>query len=103
MDNLIAPHGSHLVDLLVEEERAAELREQSRDWPSLDLDARQLCDLELLLNGGFSPLEGFMGPEDNAAVCAGMHLADGTLWPLPMTLDIPSELAESLSTGGRLA
>ena len=103
MDNLIAPHGSHLVDLLVDEERAAEIREQSRDWPSVDLDQRQLCDLELLLNGGYSPLEGFMGSAEYESVCAGMHLADGTLWPLPVTLDVPAKLAESFANGDRLA
>ena len=103
LDHLITPHGSHLVDLLVDETRAAEIREQSRGWPSLDLDARQLCDLELLLNGGYSPLQGFMGSADHAAVCAGMHLADGTLWPLPVTLDVSAELAETLSTGNQLA
>jgi len=103
LDHLITPHGSHLVDLLVDEQRAAEIREQSRGWPSLGLDARQLCDLELLLNGGYSPLQGFMKSADHAAVCAGMHLVDGTLWPLPLTLDVPAELAETLSNGNQLA
>ena len=49
MDHLITPHGSRLVDLLVDERRASEIREQSRDWPSVDLGPRQLCDLELLI------------------------------------------------------
>lgn len=103
MDHLIAPYGGRLVELLAEEARAAEIREASRDWPSLDLDLRQLCDLELLLNGGYSPLNGFMGAADHAAVCEGMRLADGRLWPLPITLDIGEGAARALTQGARVA
>ena len=103
MDNLVPPHGSTLVDLLVSDERAAEIREQSRDWPSVDLGPRQLCDLELLLNGGYSPLEGYMGSAEHQEVCAESHLANGVLWPLPVTLDVSEAAAESLSPGGFLA
>jgi len=103
LDNLIPPHGNKLVDLLVDEERVAEIREQSRDWPSVDLGPRQLCDLELLINGGYSPLTGFMGSADHGAVCTGMHLAIGTLWPLPVTLDVADDVAEGLSEGDTLA
>lgn len=103
MDNLIPPHGSRLVDLMVGAERAAELRELSRDWPSLDLGPRQLCDLELLLNGGYSPLSGFMGSADHASVCSSMHLADGVLWPLPLNLDIPAATVRGLEPGSRVA
>ena len=102
-DHLIAPHGGTLVQLLGTEARQAELREGSRDWPSWDLSPRQICDLELLMNGGFSPLRGFMGRADYTRVCEEMRLADGTLWPIPITLDVSRELAESLSSGGQLA
>jgi len=100
---LIAPHGGTLVDLLATEERAAELKAASRDWPSWDLTPRQLCDLELLLNGGFSPLRSFLGREDHESVCARMRLADGTLWPVPVCLDLPEEAAGPLSPGTSLA
>jgi len=103
LDNLISPHGGRLIDLLVDEDRITEIREQSRDWSSVDLGPRRLCDLELLINGGFSPLEGFMGSADHEAVCSGMHIADGTLWPLPVTLDVADEVAEGLSEGEPLA
>ncbi len=102
-DHLIAPHGGTLVNLLVDEDRATELRNASRDWPSLDLTPRQLCDLELILGGGFSPLRGFMTRKDYERVRDEMRLGDGTLWPMPITLDISEELAKGLEPGMRLA
>ncbi len=104
-DHLIAPHGGTLVDLCVDDARAAAVKAESRDWPSHDLTARQLCDLELLLTGAFSPLTGFMGQKDHERVCADMRLADagGTLWPIPITLDVSEELAGTLKPGLNLA
>jgi len=101
--HLIEPHGGTLVDLMADEARAEELKAQSRDWASWDLTPRQLCDLELILNGGFSPLQGFMKQNDYEGVCENMRLADGTLWPLPVTLDVAEELADSLEPGSSLA
>jgi sulfate adenylyltransferase len=102
-ETLNAPHGGTLVDLLVNPSRAAELQVESRNWPSWDLTPRQLCDLELLLNGAFSPLTGFMNKRDYESVCQSMRLADGTLWPMPITLDLPQAVAETLTTGQQLA
>ena len=102
-DHLIPPHGGTLVDLRADDDRAAEIKAASRDWPSHDLTPRQLCDLELLLDGGFSPLAGFMTRRDYDRVCAEMRLADGALWPMPITLDVPEALAEALEPGANLA
>ncbi len=102
-DHLIPPHGGQLIDLIVDEDRARELTEASRDWPSWDLTPRQLCDLELLLNGGFAPLRGFLTRADYESVCTSMRLADGTLWPIPITLDVPEKLAVELGPGAKLA
>jgi len=102
-DHLIQPHGGQLVDLIVDEKTARGMKGESRDWPSWDLTPRQLCDLELLMNGGFSPLTGFMGRKDYEGVVGAMRLADGTLWPIPITLDVPQELADTLEPGQRLA
>jgi sulfate adenylyltransferase len=94
--HLIPPHGGPLVNVVVDAERAADLQARSRDWPSWELTPRQLCDLELLLNGGFSPLRGFLARADYESVCSRSRLADGTLWPIPVTLDVPEELARRL-------
>ena len=59
-EHLITPHGGELIQLIAEPERASELQEASRDWLSWDLTSRQMCDLELLTNGGLSPLDRFM-------------------------------------------
>jgi sulfate adenylyltransferase len=84
-------------------ERAAEIKRSSKDWPSWDLTPRQLCDLELLLNGGFTPLSGFMGKADYESVCGRSRLANGTLWPMPIVLDLPEERAKALGAGAKLA
>ena len=97
--HLIAPHGGELVQLQVPAARAAELKAHSKDWPSWDLTARQLCDLELLMSGGFSPLRGFMNRADYEGVCHNMRLANGTLWPMPITLDVTEEFAKKLTPG----
>jgi sulfate adenylyltransferase len=102
-DHLIAPHGGVLVDLMASPERATALKAESRDWPSWDLTPRQLCDLEMLMNGGFSPLKGFLAQDDYASVCSSMRLADGTLWPMPIVLDLPEAAADGLAPGTSLA
>jgi sulfate adenylyltransferase len=97
------PHGGHLVDLLARPDRAIELKQRARTCPSWQLSQRQLCDLELLTCGGFSPLESFMGRDDYLGVCEAMRLADGTLWPVPVTLDVPDEVAAAARSAGMLA
>jgi sulfate adenylyltransferase len=102
-DSLIPPHGGTLIDLVVDPERAARIKEESRDWPSHDLTARQLCDLELIVNGGFSPLTGFLGRTDYDRVVSEMRLGDGTLWPIPVMLDVSAAQAARLQPGSTLA
>lgn len=102
-DHLLPPYGGALVDIMVDDGRASELRKASTYWPSWDLTPRHLCDLELLLSGAFSPLRGFLGSADVASVCADMRLSDGTLWPIPVTLDVPDELATQVGPGASVA
>jgi len=97
--HLIPPHGGELIHLIAEAGRAAELKAHSREWPSWDLTPRQVCDVELLLNGGFSPLRGFMNRADYEGVCHNMRLASGVVWPMPITLDVTEDFAKSLKPG----
>ncbi len=98
-----AAHGGELKNLYLSAEAAEEEKRAARDYPSWNLTPRQLCDLELLLNGAFSPLEGFLGREDYDAVVDGMRLANGLLWPIPITLDVSEAFAGSLEQGQRIA
>jgi sulfate adenylyltransferase len=91
------------MDLMAAPERVAELKAEAREMPSWSLRAPQLADLELLLNGGFSPLGGFMKKDDHEAVCRDLRLADGTAWPLPVTLDVSEEVGQALEAGSALA
>ena len=97
------PHGGELKNLYLPREAVEDEQSHARDLPSWDLSMRQLCDLELLLNGAFSPLEGFMGADDYNAVLAKVRLADGVLWPIPITLDVTEAFADSIEPGVRIA
>ncbi len=96
-------HGGELKDLYLNLEEAKIAKESAKNLNSWDLTHRQICDIELLLNGGFSPLEGFMSQADYDSVLDNMRLADGTLWPMPITLDVSNEFAETVKTGDSIA
>src|SRR5689334_88735 len=97
------PHGGTLVDLYLPKADADALKKRSAALPSWDLTPRQLCDLELLLNGAFSPLTGFLARRDYERVVAELRLADGTLWPMPIVLDVSEAFAEKLAPGAEVA
>ena len=103
MSDPISPYRGELRELYLIDSLAAAVKAQSRDWPSWDLTPRQLCDIELLLNGAFSPLHGFMTRRDYERVVAEMRTADGTLWPIPITLDVSQAFADSIGTGMQIA
>ena len=100
---LKAPHGGELKNLYLDGDGRVAARRRARDAKSWDLTLRQLCDVELLLNGAFSPLEGFMGPAEYAGVLRDMRLPGGALWPIPVTLDVSEEFAVGLEAGETVA
>ncbi len=99
--NLIAPYGGALVDLIAPPDEAEELRGEAARLPSVQISARAECDLELLATGGFSPLDGFMAREDFLSVVETMRMADGTLFPIPITL--PVDASDGARLGSRVA
>jgi sulfate adenylyltransferase len=90
-------------ELYVSSDSAQKLKHEAAALPSWDLTARQVCDLELLMNGGFFPLKGFLSQADYEGVVANMRLADGTLWPMPITLDVSEAFAEKVAPGQDIA
>ena len=74
-----------------------EYKEKSAGLTSLVLTDRQLCDIELIINGGFSPLSGFMDKADYDSVLNNMRLANGDVWPMPIMLDVDHNFIESNS------
>ncbi len=99
----ITAHGGELKNLIVSEQQAEEFKKAAFDWKSLTLTDRQVHDLELLLNGGFSPLEGYMSEADYLSVLSSMRLANGTLFPMPVCLDVSAAFAEKLTVGETIA
>ncbi|WP_068114529.1 bifunctional sulfate adenylyltransferase/adenylylsulfate kinase [Tropicimonas marinistellae] len=99
MQNQHAP----IPELYVSYESAQKLKVEAAELPSWDLSPRQICDLELLMNGAFNPLKGFLSEEDYDGVVENMRLADGSLWPMPITLDVSEEFAGSIEAGQDIA
>ncbi|KAH7108038.1 ATP-sulfurylase [Auriculariales sp. MPI-PUGE-AT-0066] len=100
------PHGGVLKDLLARDEpRQKELLEEASTLPDLVLTERQLCDLELIINGGFSPLEGFLNEQDYKSVVDTLRLASGVLFPIPINLDVNQTDIDRLriAPGARIA
>jgi sulfate adenylyltransferase len=88
---------------LCSKNKRKELYSEANNLVSLRLTDRQSCDIELLLNGGFAPLQGFLNQKDYDSVVGDMRLSDGTLWPMPITLDATTRLAKSFKVGDKLA
>ena len=87
-----------LVNLLLAEEEHKALNEYAKKLPSIQLPHRARYDLEMLAMGALSPLKGFMGQSDYEHVLADMHLEDGTLFPMPITLTVSSDMPLHLDT-----
>lgn len=102
-DGLIAPHGGTLVTNLAGEAERSELLARARTLPQLPVGARQLADLEMLANGAYSPLSGFLNQADYLSVVKDMHLTNGLPWSIPITFAVSAELAATLPEGSQVA
>jgi sulfate adenylyltransferase len=100
---MIPPNLTPIPELYVSYESAQKLKVEAGNLISWDLTPRQICDLELLMNGGFNPLKGFLTEADYDSVVKDMRLADGTLWPMPITLDVSEAFAAQLEVGQDIA
>ncbi len=89
---LISPYGGQLVNLIATGEEREAILEEATHYPSIQISARALNDLELLATGAFSPLDRFMGQDDYERVLGEMRLSDGTLFPIPITLTVDRDL-----------
>jgi sulfate adenylyltransferase len=97
------PHGGELKNLYLPAAEAEAEKEAAREYASWDLTERQLCDIELLLNGAFSPLEGFLNKDDYDSVVETLRLKSGVLWPMPITLDVSEDFAKDIKSGDKVA
>ena len=95
----VLPHGGKINTVIVDDERATILKGIATNLPDITLEDHHLCDMELIATGAFSPLEGFMRRSDYEPVLDRMRLKDGTLWPLPICLDISETKARNLEAG----
>ena len=101
--SLITPHGGKLVNRVLSPQAAKDATASAGSLPSITLSAREQGDLEMIAIGAFSPLTGFMGRKDFNSVCKDMRLADGTVWPIPVTLSPANDVAAKVKEGQKVA
>lgn len=101
--HLIQPHGGKLVNRIVDADKASQLKAAAASLPKITLSAKQACDLEMIAIGAFSPLTGFVKKADFEGICKNMHLANGTVWPIPITLSVDDAVKATLKQGGQAA
>ena len=99
MQKILAP----VPELYLSYDSAQKIKMEAAELVSWDLTPRQICDLELLMNGGFNPLKGFLSQADYNCVVENMRLADDALWPIPITLDVSQGFADSVELGQHIA
>ena len=100
---LIAPHGGELILNMASDQEQVSLRQLANSLPQVQVGSRQLADLEMLANGAYSPLNGFMKRNDYFNVVNEMHLSNGLPWTVPITLPVSDEQATYLKEGSQVA
>ena len=102
-EKLINPHGTSLINGYCDVSQSKKYKNQAVNYDSWTLTDRQLCDLELILNGAFSPLDGFMCKDDYDSVLDNNRLKNNIIWPMPIILDVDSDLANCVKINDKLA
>ncbi|MGD2245335.1 MAG: sulfate adenylyltransferase [Candidatus Aminicenantes bacterium] len=92
---LVPPHGGRLNPLLLKDEELKEEKNRAQSLPVVRLTSRETSDMIMMAIGAFSPLSGFMNSNDYKNVVENMHLSDGTLWPIPITLSVSKKQADT--------
>jgi len=103
MNDIVKPHGGKLNLLRVKEGQVAKLLSAAKDMPKIKVSTKEASDLIMMAIGAFSPLKGFMCKADYDGVVSNMHLAKGTLWPMPITLAVTKQQADALQIGQQIA
>ena len=101
--SLITPHGGKLVNRVLDGDAAKSAAAAAGSYKSVTLSPREQFDLEMIAIGAFSPLTGFMGRADFTSVCKDMRLANGTVWPIPVTFCPADDVAATIKEGDKLA
>jgi len=103
VSDLVPPHGGTLRPLLVDREQLPAAEERAASLPRILVSSKEVSDLIMLATGSFSPLTGFMGRSDYRSVVEDMRLANGTMWPIPVTLAVSREVAETCEEGKQVS
>ena len=99
----IAPHGGKLVDLLLPPDQAVSEAAEAANLPKVDVGTRELSDLEMLAVGALSPLTGFVGEADYRSILDTMHLENGLVWTIPVTLSVDADGAKRVGGSSKIA
>jgi sulfate adenylyltransferase len=100
---MIPAHGGQLVNRELAGVERETLLERAPAMPKMILRPREVSDLEMIANGAFSPLDGFMREEDYTSVRGNKHLANGLPWTIPVTLSATDDFAADLKEGADIA
>lgn len=103
MSKLVPAHGGKLIPKLLFGDELKQEQEKAKTLTPVRMSSRETSDLIMLAMGAFSPLDGYMMRDDYQKVVTDMHIADGTLWPIPITLSTATEQANSLKVGQEVA
>ncbi len=103
MSAIPSPHGGRLVDLYLRGDALAREKSRAAHYPAWTLTTAQLCDIELLMSGAFSPLAGYPGEREYRGIVENRRLASGLMWPLPIVLDVTEAFAAELKPGDDIA